>query len=75
MNAANPPAKHHYIPAFYLKRWVDPDGKVTEFTKPYRDIIVKPIAPERTGYQERLYELKGYEPDLAQQVEESSSSR
>ena len=26
--------------------------------------------PERTGYQERLYELKGYEAGLAQQVEE-----
>lgn len=70
MSAANPPTKHHYIPAFYLKRWVGPDGKVTEFTKPYRDIVSKPIVPERTGYQERLYELKGYEPELAQQVEE-----
>lgn len=65
-----PPTKHHYIPAFYLKRWVGTDGKVTEFTKPYRDVVVKPIVPERTGYQERLYELKGYEPELAQQVEE-----
>jgi uncharacterized protein DUF4238 len=70
MNAANSPTKHHYIPAFYLKRWVGSDGKVTEFTKPYRDIVVKPIMPERTGYQERRYELMGYEPELAQQVEE-----
>ena len=70
MNAANSPTKHHYIPAFYLRRWVGPDGKVTEFTKPYRDIVVKSIVPERTGYQERLYELMGCEPNLAQQVEE-----
>jgi hypothetical protein len=70
MTATNPPTKHHYVPAFYLRRWVDLDGKVTEFTKPYRDIVVKSIVPERTGYQERLYELKGYEPELAQQVEE-----
>ncbi|MET3359779.1 MULTISPECIES: DUF4238 domain-containing protein [Bradyrhizobium] len=64
-----PPVKHHYIPAFYLRRWAV-DGRVTEFTKPHRSIVVKSIAPERTGYQERLYELKGFEPDLAQQVEE-----
>jgi hypothetical protein len=70
MNSANPPTKHHYIPAFYLKRWAGPDGKVTEFTKPHRRVVVKRIMPERTGYQERLYELKGYEPELAQQVEQ-----
>ncbi|MGH0315193.1 DUF4238 domain-containing protein [Sinorhizobium meliloti] len=70
MNSANPPTKHHYIPAFYLKRWAGPDGKVTEFTKPHRRVVVRRIMPERTGYQERLYELKGYEPELAQQVEQ-----
>ena len=69
MHKANPPTKHHYIPAFYLRRWAV-DGKVTEFSKPYKDVIAKPISPERTGFEERLYELKGYEPDLAQQVEE-----
>lgn len=70
MKLANPPTKHHYIPAFYLKRWAAGDGRVTEFSRPYREIVVKPIMPDRTGYQERLYELKGYEPELAQQVEE-----
>jgi len=70
VSAANPPTKHHYIPAFYLKRWAAADGKVTEFAKPRREIVVKRITPERTGFQERLYELKGYEPALAQQVEE-----
>ncbi|WP_018239457.1 DUF4238 domain-containing protein [Ensifer sp. BR816] len=71
MNLANPPTKHHYIPAFYLRRWRDPgDGKVTEFTKPYKAIAVKRVTPEGTGYEERLYELRGYEPLLAQQVEE-----
>ncbi|RWP90638.1 MAG: DUF4238 domain-containing protein [Mesorhizobium sp.] len=70
MSESNPPTKHHYIPAFYLKRWAGHDGKVTEFTKPYRNVVARPIMPERTGHQERLYELKGYEPELAQQVEE-----
>ena len=67
---SNPPTKHHYIPAFYLKRWAAADGKVTEFTKPRHEIVARKIMPDRTGYQERLYELKGFEPSLAQQVEE-----
>ena len=67
---SNPPTKHHYIPAFYLRRWAGGDGKVTEFTKPRHDIVARRIMPDRTGYQERLYELKGFEPSLAQQVEE-----
>lgn len=70
MNSSTPPTKHHYIPAFYLKRWKGSDGKINEYTKPYRDIVVKDVMPERTGYQERLYELNGYEPEIAQQVEE-----
>lgn len=71
MKEHNPPTKHHYIPAFYLKRWADTLGKVTEFSWPYRDLVARRIMPDRTGYQERLYELEGYEPNLAQQVEEN----
>lgn len=68
--SANPPTKHHYIPAFYLRRWAV-GGKITEFTKPHKSIVVKSISPERTGYKEELYSLRGYEPALAQQVEEA----
>lgn len=69
MKSDNPPTKHHYIPAFYLSRWADP--KVTEFAKVHGGKIVpKAKMPERTGYQERLYEMKGFAPELAQQFEE-----
>lgn len=73
MMPANPPTKHHYIPAFYLRRWEDnTTGKLIEYSNPYQHkIAVKPVTAERTGHQERLYELKGYEPELAQQVEET----
>ncbi|MCT7376327.1 DUF4238 domain-containing protein [Chelativorans salis] len=73
MTPANPPTKHHFIPAFYLRRWENnTTGKLTEYSNPYqRKIAVKPVTAERTGYEERLYELKGYEPTLAQQVEET----
>lgn len=72
MKSANPPTKHHYIPAFYLKRWKI-GGKVTEFTRPRKTIVPKQVSAAATGFQDRLYELKGYEcePEQAQQVEEN----
>ena len=27
----NAPRDHHFIPAFYLKQWAGPDGKVIEY--------------------------------------------
>lgn len=66
----NPPIKHHYIPAFYLSRWKGPDGRLCEYSQPHIEIAVKRRAPDATGFEKRLYELEGYEPALAQQVEE-----
>ena len=66
---ANPPTKHHYIPAFYLKRW-EIGGKVTEFSRPWKTVVSKQVSAEATGFQDRLYELEGHEPAIAQQVEE-----
>ncbi|MDQ0318973.1 hypothetical protein QO002_001111 [Pararhizobium capsulatum DSM 1112] len=70
MKSDNPPIKHHYIPAFYLSRWAV-SGKVTEFAKVYGGRVVsKGKAPEATGFQERLYEMRGHNPAHAQQFEE-----
>lgn len=65
------PNKHHYIPIFYLKRWCGPDGQICQFSKPHNH-VVKPrrVHPSGTGYLYRLYELKEFEPALAQQVEQ-----
>jgi Protein of unknown function (DUF4238) len=68
----NPPSKHHYVPAFYLRRWErQSDMKLTEFTKPFGSkIAAKPVGAMSTGFDQNLYSLEGYEPELAQQVEE-----
>lgn len=70
MKSSNPPIKHHYIPAFYLKRWAV-DKKVVQFSRVYNGEI-KPVAkaPEATGFENRLYEMKGHDPEVAQQFEE-----
>lgn len=67
----NKPKKHHYIPVFYLKRWAGTDGRLCEFSRPY-DHRVKPrmTHPAGTGYEENLYSMQGFEPSLAQQIEE-----
>ncbi|PTV70220.1 DUF4238 domain-containing protein [Agrobacterium pusense] len=70
MKSANPPIKHHYIPAFYLRRWAVA-GKVIQFMKvPSGEIKPLSRAPEATGFENRLYEMKGHDPTLAQRFEE-----
>ena len=65
------PIKHHYIPEFYLKRWANkPDPRLCEFSRPYDVVKPKRVAPGGTGYVNRLYALRGFPEELAQQVEE-----
>jgi len=64
------PKKHHYIPAFYLKRWANTNDCLVEFSRPYRG-IVKPLRrhPDATGYVDRLYEMRGVQAAQAQDLE------
>jgi hypothetical protein len=34
--------KHHYVPVFYTKEWAGLDGRVCEYSRPFRE--VKPDA-------------------------------
>ena len=62
--------KHHYVPAFYLKRWCNEDGKLFEFSRPHKEVKAKKVSPQHTGFEYKLYELRGVEDALAQQVED-----
>jgi hypothetical protein len=51
---------HHYVPAFYLKRWSNKnDKKLIEFSRPMGR-VVKPQRkhPNATGYEKKLYKYK-----------------
>ncbi len=61
--------RHHYIPVFYLKRWVGDDAKICQYSRPRDDLHVKRVYPVQTGFVDRLYEMKGVPPDAAQQIE------
>jgi hypothetical protein len=62
--------RHHYIPVFYLKRWCDADGRLCEYSRPYKDFYTKRIYPVQSGFVDRLYEIKGVPEAMAQVVED-----
>lgn len=66
----NLPTRHHYIPIFYTKQWTSEDGRLCQFSKPYREKVKpKRVTPAMTGYADHLYDLEGLPEQLVQQVE------
>src|SRR5438045_2699476 len=49
------PKKHHYLPQFFMRRWIDTEGKLTEYRRPRDKLIVKRKRPAETGYVVDLY--------------------
>jgi hypothetical protein len=66
----NAPRNHHFIPAFYLKQWADPSGKIIEYTRKGNKLISKPVGPRSTGYERDLYAFPELPPDVAQHLEQ-----
>lgn len=64
------PKRHHYLPQSYLEAWARNDGEVTQYYRPWRDLIVKPCSPYSTGFVDGLYSLHGEpDPERREQVE------
>jgi hypothetical protein len=49
------PQDHHYITAFYLRRWTDEGGHLYGFWRPHNKLIGKQYTPERIGFETDLY--------------------
>jgi hypothetical protein len=64
------PHRHHFIPAFYLRRWHDADGKLVEYSIKHRKLIPKPVGADATGFQVDLYEFADLPPNLSQFMEQ-----
>ncbi len=68
----NQPRKHHYIPAFYTRRWCTrSDCQLSVFSRPFGNQI-KALRkhPEGTGWADQLYALEGFPEDIRQAVEQ-----
>ena len=59
-NKVSNPIRHHYVPVFYLKRWAGPDGRIIEFSRPYREVKPRRTFPAGTGFEERLYDAPAF---------------
>lgn len=66
----NAPRDHHFIPAFYLKQWAGPDGKLVEYTRKGGKLISKWVGPGSTGYERDLYSFPELPSDAAQFMEQ-----
>jgi hypothetical protein len=65
------PIKHHHLPIFYLKRWAGADGRLCQFSRPYKEIVPKRRFPAQTAYVEGLYEMPGLSAEEAQKIEQN----
>lgn len=71
MKSPNPPERHHYIPKFMLKGWVDPEtSKLFCYTHPYPGKVVgKQVVTKAVGFKDNIYELPGVPDEHAQIIE------
>lgn len=64
------PRDHHFIPVFYLKRWIDAGGKLFEYSRPYKNKVFRNhIGPKATGFRADLYSFLDCPPEIAQFLE------
>lgn len=64
------PRDHHFLPQFLLEPWCGADGKLTAYSKPYKDVVVTGrYAPSEVGKQADLYTYDGVPHGHAQVVE------
>ena len=49
------PKKHHYLPQFFIQRWVDAEGRVIEYRRPNEELVHRRKHPAQTAYLTELY--------------------
>jgi hypothetical protein len=49
------PQDHHYIPAFYLRRWAEDGHRLYGFCRPHHELIGRYYSPDRIGFETDLY--------------------
>jgi Protein of unknown function (DUF4238) len=68
--AMSTPRDHHFIPAFFLRKWAGANGKLVEYTRKHDKLIARPVGPHSTGYELDLYAFNELPPEVRQYVEQ-----
>jgi hypothetical protein len=67
MNDSN---NHHYLPKFYLRKWVADDQKITKYYRLYDNrLIAGPAFPKKEGSVPGLYALSSVKPEYKNHIE------
>lgn len=61
--------KHHYIPVFYSREWAGLDGRLCEYSRPYREVKPQWKHPDATGYVRGLYTVPKNDPIVSEYIE------
>lgn len=65
-----PDQDHHYVPRFYIRKWVSQsDGKVQYFRWANGKIVSSRISPGSTAYERNLYSLQNVPSEERQAIE------
>ena len=67
--AAGKGEKHHYIPVFYSSEWAGLDGRLCEYSRPYREVKPQRKHPDATGYVRGLYTVPQNDPHVSEYIE------
>jgi len=67
--AAGKGEKHHYIPVFYSREWAGEDGRLYEYSRPYREVKLQWKHPDATGYVRGLYTVPRNDPQVSEYIE------
>lgn len=66
------PFKHHFLPVFYLKSWSSEDGRLVEFSIPFKnEVKPKRVHPKGTGYIDKLYAIEGLTGNVSYEIEKN----
>ncbi len=63
------PKRHHYIPIFYTKQWTGADGRLCEYSRPWKETMAARRYPRQVGHADHLYTLPDQPPEKAQIIE------
>lgn len=66
---SNLPIKHHYIPKFHLRNWLNGNNELWRYTKPHQGLHGRRAGLNELGFEDHLYTLKASKEEDAVHLE------